>query len=39
MTASPVGSGTGLFIGAVCLAIIWYWALSNGNYISKDNFK
>lgn len=40
MQAPPqVGNATGLYIGAVVMVIIWAWALSRNNYLSKDSFQ
>lgn len=36
---APVSAGTGLFIGACAVAIIWAWAAQKGGYIKKDDFQ
>jgi hypothetical protein len=35
----PVSEGTGLFIGACAVVIIWFWAAQRGGYIPKDAFQ
>ena len=37
--SAPVATGTGLFIGAFGAIVVWFWALSGANYITKDSFK
>ena len=39
MAPSPVSNGTGLFIGAAAVVIIWFYSFSRGGYVSKDNFQ
>lgn len=35
---SPISDGTGIFIAAVAMVIIWSWALARGHYVPKDCF-
>lgn len=35
----PVNTGTGLFIAAAAVVIIWAWALSKGGYLSRDSLQ
>ena len=39
MAPPPVSNGTGLFIGAAAVVIIWFYAFSRGGYVSKDSFQ
>ena len=39
MAPPPVSNGTGLFIGAAAVVIIWFYAFSRGGYVTKDNFQ
>ena len=35
----PVTQGTGLYIGASFVVIIWFYAFYRGGYVSKDSFQ
>ena len=37
--SGPVIEGTGFFIGATLLVIIWAFAFWKGGYVTKDGFE